>query len=332
MTYLHRYVLGTVLFAGLATMSARAAEPDKLIPASVDTLVQVNIRQILDSEISKKYAIEQLKQVLDGQGAKKVIKDLGLDPLKDIDQLIIAGSGTNKADSKFMFILHGKFDAEKIYKAAEEQARKDPDNVTRIKDGNTVIFKTNIDAIDMPVYATVIDEKTVIAASEKKMISAAVAANSDNQGSQLKGDLASLFKKLDGKASILAASVVKGKLDEVKIPMGGNLPLDFSAFQDLLPKIETISFMVQVQSDVNVEITVGMKNNDAAGDFRNAFDDLMKNIKPLAQLGGAAEPKLKPLTEILGTIKSSTKSKDVVIVGKVTGANIGKMVNPNGDE
>ena len=329
MAYLHRFVVGTILVAGLATMSARAADPDKLLPASIDTVVQVNVRQILDSEISKKYALEQVKQLLEGQDAKKLLKELGLDPLKDIDQLIIGGSGTNKGDLKYLVIVHGNFNPEKIYKAAEEQARKDPDKFTKIKDGNTMIFKFQPENGEMPVYGTVIDEKTLIAAPEKKIITAAVAANSANEAAQLKGELASLIKKMDGKASIYAASVIKGKLDEVKIPGSGNIPLDFSAFQTLLPKIETISFVVQVKADVNLEVTVGMKNEDAAGDFRNAFDDLMKNIKPLAQLAGAAEPKAKPLGDILSTIKSSTKNKDVVIVGKVTGANIGKMVNPD---
>ena len=161
------------------------------------------------------------------------------------------------------------------------------------------------------------------------MIMTAVKANGGNEPANIKGELSSLIRKLDSKASIYAASIVKGKLDEVKIPGGGNLPIDLSAFQELLPKIETLSFVVQVKSDVSVELTIGMKNENAAGDFQTAFDEFMKQIKPLIQIAGAAEPRAKPVVDILGTIKSSTKNKDVIISGKVTGANIGKIVNPD---
>ncbi|HEV3438881.1 MAG TPA: hypothetical protein VG122_16055 [Gemmata sp.] len=328
MTHLHRLVVATVLIAGSVTATARAAEPDKLLPATTEGVLQVNVRQILDSDIAKKYALEQLKQVLDGQDAKKLLADIGLDPLKDIDQLVIGTSGSNKGDVKYLMILHGKFTPDKLYLAAEAQAKKDPDKFSMIKEGNTIFFKYQPDS-DTPVYGTVVDEKTVIASSDKKLITNALTAAKNNQAATLNKDLVALLKKMDDKASVYAAGVVKGKFDELQIPGGGNLPVDLSAFQNLLPKIETMAVSVNVKADVHIEMTLGMKDDDAAGDFRSAFDDLLKQIKPLAQIFGAAEPRAKPLGDILGTIKSTTRNKDVVITGKVTGANIGKMVNPN---
>jgi hypothetical protein len=329
MTLLHRIVVGAVLVTGFSSTSARAADPDKLIPASADTVLQVNLRQILDSDITKKYALEHLKQLLDGNDVKNVLTELGLDPLKDIDQLVLSGNGTNKSDSKFLFIVHGKFNVDKLSKAAEAQTKKEPDNFSKIKEGNTTIYKALFPNTDQPFYASILDENTIVAASEKKMITTAVKANDGNDPANIKGELASMIKKIDGKSSIFAVSIVKGKFDEVKIPGGGNLPVDLTAFQELIPKIETLSFVVQVKSDVNIEITIGMKNENAAGDFQNAFDEFMKQVKPLIQIAGAAEPRAKPVIDILGTIKSSTKNKDVIISGKVTGANIGKIVNPD---
>jgi hypothetical protein len=329
MTLLHRLVVGAVLVTGFSYTAVRAAEPDKLLPASADSVLQVNVRQILDSDITKKYALEQLKQFLDGNEAKKMLTELGLDPLKDIDQLVVGASGSNKGDMKALIIVHGKFNVDKLTKAAEAQTKKDPDKFTKIKEGNTTIYKALFDGTDQPIYASILDENTLIAASEKKMITTAVKANDGNEPANIKGELASLIKKIDSKSSVFAASIVKGKLDEVKIPGGGNLPVDLTAFQELIPKIETVAFAVQVKSDVSVEITIGMKNDNAAGDFQNAFDEFMKQVKPLIQIAGAAEPRAKPVIDILGTIKSSTKNKDVIIVGKVTGANIAKMVNPD---
>jgi len=54
----------------------------------------------------------------------------------------------------------------------------------------------------------------------------------------------------------------------------------------------------------------------------------MKQVKPLAQFAGAADPRLKPLSGILESVKTSSKNKDVIVSGKVTGNDIGKMINP----
>lgn len=331
MTHLRHFALATVLVAGSVAGVARAAEPDKLLPASTDNVMLVNIRQILESDIVKKYALEQLRQALDGQDAKKMLSELGLDPLKDVEQLVIGSSGSNKTDMKILAILHGKFNPDKLIKAAEAQAKKDPDKFSMIKDGTTTLFKFQPDAGDTTFYGTVVDENTIIAGSDKKTVTTALAAAKSNQAATLNKDLVALLKKMDDKVSMYAAGVVKGKFDDLQIPGGGNIPIDLSAFQKLLPKVETMALSVNVKADINVEVTVGMKDEDSAGDFNKAFDDLLKQIKPLAQIFGAAEPRAKPLGDILGTVKSSAKNKDVVITGKVTGANIGKMVNPNSD-
>jgi hypothetical protein len=333
MAHLHRLVLGTVLavLAVVACGAARAADPDKLLPASSDTVVQINLRQLLDSDISKKYALEQIKQALDGQSLKDAMAEFGLNPLKDLDQLIIAGSGTSREDTKLFFILHGKFNPEKLYQAAEAQTRKEPDKISKVLDGDTVMFKFIPENAVVPqLFITVIDENTVIAASEQKEIKLAVRASKDDDGANLKKkELAALIRKLDGKATIIAATVVKGKLDDARLPGGGNLPLDLSSFQDLLPKVETMSLSIEVKSDIFIEMTVGMKDDNSAADFRAALDQLLKQLKPLAQLGGAADPRFKPLTDVLNTFRTSNRKSDVTIIGKVTGANIGKMINPD---
>ena len=174
MTLLHRLVVCAALTAGLSA-PARTAEPDKLLPPTTDSVVQVNLRQVLDSDIAKKYALEQLKQMLEGQDLKKMLQDFGLDPLKDLDQLILAASGSSKDDAKILVILHGKFNPEKLYRAAEVESKRDPDKLSKINDGDTVMFKFVPDNGPFPaVYVTVIDEKTVVVATEKKMIASAV--------------------------------------------------------------------------------------------------------------------------------------------------------------
>ena len=189
MIRLSRMVLGAAFALGLvavAATNARAAEPDKLLPADADTVVQVNIKQILDTDIIKKYALEQLKQALDGQDAKKLLSEIGLDPLKDIDKVVVGANVKGRTDTKFLMIVHGTFDPDKLYKAAEAKSKKDADRFAMIKDGNTVIFKYTPENGENPIYGTVVNDKTVVAGSDKKMIANALKAAEEGKKAPIK--------------------------------------------------------------------------------------------------------------------------------------------------
>src|SRR5262245_58106562 len=329
MTRLTRFGLGAVLVLGLAVPAARSAPPDKLLPAEADTVVSANVRQILDSDIAKKYALEQIKQALEGKDVKALLTDMGLDPLKDIDRVVVATIDTSKNDTKFLAIVHGSFDPEKLYKAAEVQSKQD-DKFTMVRDGNTVMFRYTPDNGQNPVYGTVVNDKTVIAASDKKLINDALSAEKNNAPAKIKPELTALIKKMDEKAAVFAVSMVKGKFDDVKLPGGGNNPIDLSGIEKMLPKAETLALTVKISVDVNVEVTFGMKDDESATDMQNTLEDLIKQIKPLAALAGAADPRAKPLSDVLASIRTTAKNKDVVITGKITGDAIGKMIKPDG--
>ena len=305
----------------LAAPVARAAEPDKLLPADADSVVYVNVKQLLGSDIIKKYALEQIKQALDGQDAKKMLDQLGLDPLKDIETAWIGSSGKDQTDMKALVVVHGKFDPEKLFKAAEAATKKDGDKFSMIKDGNVTMFKFQPDQGN-PVYGTVVDDNTVIAGTDKKIIATALA----QKKTAISADLAALVKTMDAKSTMFVASVVKGKFANVKLP--AQLPIDLSGLEKALPNTNTMSIVVKVATDINLEIELGMKDDDAATDMGDAMAKVLDGIKGLVPLLVAAEPKAKPLADVVKTVKSDVKKKAVVITGKVTGDNIGKMINP----
>jgi hypothetical protein len=334
MRRLSRVLLGAAILAGVLTANSsttRAAEPDKLLPADADTVVSVNTKQILDSDIVKKYALEQLKQALDGQDAKKLLTDLGLDPLKDIDRVVVGANIKSFSDFKYLMIVHGSFDPDKLYKAAEKRSKENADSFAMVKDGDTVVFKYTPENGEKPVYGTVVNDKTVIAASDRKMIATALKAAEAGKKAPIKPELADLVKRMDEKSSFYACGLVKGKFDEFKLPQGGNIPVDLTAIMKLLPLTESMALSVKIGADVAVDVTLGMKDNETADEMRNALDELIKQVKPLAALAGAAQPQAKPLTDILNTVKTSAKDKDVTVSGKVTSANIGRMMKPGPD-
>lgn len=311
-------------FAAALVPAARAAEPDKLLPNDSDTVAFINVKQLVGSDVVKKYALEQLKQALAGQDAKKLLEDMGLDPLKDIDTVWAGSSGKDASDMKVLIVAHGKFDPEKLLKAAEGAAKKDGDKFSIVKDGGTTLFKYQPDQGN-PLYGTVVDDTTVIAGSDKKLVAAAL----EQKKVELSADLAALVKKQDAKTTMFVASVVKGKFDNVRLPAQSPIPgLDFAALEKVLPKIDTMNIVVKVTEDIKLEVTVGMKDDDAAADMGDVMAKLIDGIKGLVPIIAAADPKAKPLGDVIKTVKSDVKKKDVTVVATVTGDNIGKMINP----
>ena len=72
MIRLTRWSVGAVaLTFALAAVPARAAEVDKLLPPESEAAVYLNFRQVLESELVKKFALEQLKQCSPGRTPRR---------------------------------------------------------------------------------------------------------------------------------------------------------------------------------------------------------------------------------------------------------------------
>ena len=324
---LSRFGLAALFAVALAAPVARAAEPDKLLPADADTVTYVNVKQLVDSDVIKKYALEQIKQALDGQEAKKLLEEMGLNPLKDIEKVWIGSAGKDQNDMKALVIIHGAFDPDKLFKTAEAQTKKDGDKFSMVKDGKTTMFKYQPDQGN-PVYGTVVNEKTVVAGTDKKLVAEALKAAEGDKKAPIKKELTDLVKTMDEKASAFAVSLVKGKFENVKIPAQISDTLNLGALEKVLPKTDTLTFVMKVTGDITLEVVFGMEDDDSATDMDAALAKAIDSIKALVPILAAADPKAKPLTDVVKTLKVATKKKNVTITGKITGENLGKMINP----
>ena len=322
-----RVLMSVALAIGLAT-TCRAVEPDKLLPPDADTVVIVNLRQIIDAEIFKQNMLDNIKKELERDQAKQLLADLGLDPLKDIDRLVIGSVETQfkkGAQPKFLAVIHGKFDPQKLFKTAEARARNNGDKYSMVKDGDTIMFKYQENEEEPSLYATVVNEKTVIAASDKKLVTEALKAADANKPAQIKKELAALISKFDDKSSVVVASLMKDKLNELEIPRQG--PLNLGGLQKALPGIETLAVVIRIGADVNIDVNLGMKDSDAAGDLRNSLDDLFRDFGNLISLAGD-NPQAKAFGDVLSSFRVTSKNKFVTLTGKVSAENARVISTP----
>src|SRR5712691_1150820 len=125
-------LLATALVVALA-VPVRAADVDRYLPSDTEAVQTFNLRRLLDSSLVKKHGLDKLQELLkDNEDVQKVLSDLGLDPLKDVDSIISANSGAD-AD-KGIFIVHGRFNVEKFHAKADEATKNHGDIVKLVKE------------------------------------------------------------------------------------------------------------------------------------------------------------------------------------------------------
>ncbi len=91
-------LLGAALAAFYLSASAPALTPDARTPADAEVVVSVDVSQILDSEIFKKFAKDEMEKALLNEKVKKELDAIGLNPLKDIHKLLITSRRHREAE------------------------------------------------------------------------------------------------------------------------------------------------------------------------------------------------------------------------------------------
>lgn len=321
-----RWMFAMALIVGGLAAPARAADVDPLLPADTMNVVKLNVKQILESEIIKKYALAQLKQALEGKDAAEKLKELGLDPLKDIESLTAGfwNPGDDPKDTHGLMVLRGKFDAEKLFAAVEKAIAKDGDKMSIVKEGDVKLIKIVVDNMPEPVYATMANDKTIIVATEKKLVLNAIKiADDKNAKPAVKSELAELVKGMDEKASLAFVGLATGKV--------GDIPPNpiFDDVEKLKKQLENVvssGMTLRVGTDISMEFTLAMKNKEAADDFGETVKELLEKARTFLPLIAMGQPNAKPLVDdVKKNLKSSVETKNVKMSVKITGDAIGKM-------
>src|SRR5262249_50931606 len=124
----------------LLAAPASAAEADKYLPEDTTSVVSVNVRQVLDSPVGKKYLQEVVKTVLkQNADLQKPLTAAGVDPLKDVSSVVVAASDV--AGDKVLVIVRGTFDPDKAQAAAEDFAKKNPRQLVIHKEGELRVYE-----------------------------------------------------------------------------------------------------------------------------------------------------------------------------------------------
>ena len=312
---------------GIATVAApvRAADLEPLLPAQTESVMVVNVSQVLDSELFKKYARGQVEQALEGNDAQKMLKSMGLDPMKDVERVSVGFWGTGPQDMKALAVMRGKFNPEKLFAAVEDAVKNEPDKVEFVTEGGFKLIKFKPENQDQPVYATVASESAIVAGNDKALVAAAFGQAQKNEATQVKKELAALVRSQDAKASVYVVGLTEGK---VELPPNFSLPvqgIDPEKLADQLQAMQNVAIVVHVTDGLAIDISMGMKNADAATEFGDTVEQLLSTAKVFIPVIAAQQPQMQPVAQEIGqTLKSKVADKAVTIGVKLSGDTIGK--------
>src|SRR5262249_8275997 len=146
------------------------AELDRYVPNDAEAVRVIDVKQLRDSAVVKKYGLEKLQTALENNDkVHKVLGDFGIDPLKDIDRFVSA-SGPGPQVENELYVVYGRFNREKIEAKAEQIAKDKPDQVKIQKAGDVKYAEVNTSKIN-PLLPTLLvcllDDNTLIASGSK---------------------------------------------------------------------------------------------------------------------------------------------------------------------
>jgi hypothetical protein len=297
-----------LLGAGLAALClagpARAVDADKLTPADAEVVISVNVRQLLDSPVFQKYGKDEAKNALQDPNAKKILGAVGLDPLKDVDSVLLTSAGDIADKPKVLVVARGKFDVSKIDAAAAQYAKDNTDLKITKEDGLTIYEGKGGDAKQTLYTHFVSDGKTLLASTDKAYLLQAIKTPPAAPSPAMQ----SALSKISGKDSIWLAMVVT---DEMNKQLAVN-----PQTKDLAGKLEAVTGSINVTNDIQTNLVIHTADAMSAGDLKKK----LAQVKPLLSLlaAGTNEDAAPILQDLVDNLKITTDQNSVKVSLKVS--------------
>ncbi|HVS37645.1 MAG TPA: hypothetical protein VMS17_18935 [Gemmataceae bacterium] len=292
-----------------AVASARAGEIDKYLPEDTEMVVSINVRQILDSDLYKKNVGDAGRDALKSLGGEvqDALDDLGFDPFKDLDRVIVAGPAGGEQD-RGLVIAHGRFNLDKFRAKAEKTAKDDP-NMLKIHkigdgDGKFLVYEVQVNDQAPNVFVALADDATLLASPGKDYVVDAMRKVNAKEPPTLKNmQMQELLGRMNTKQSIsvamLGAALTEGAPQEVK---------------DLFGKIDVVGGGVTIGDDIKIELAGTAKSEDDAKQVVESLENYLNQARLLAAaLAFSKNNKVGALVELINSVKITAKEKTVVV-------------------
>ncbi|HTU20528.1 MAG TPA: hypothetical protein VMG10_20875, partial [Gemmataceae bacterium] len=312
---LHRalaVVTALVLFAPLG----RAAELDPYLPEDSESVLNVNVRQILDSQIVKKNFLETAQEALRSlDQAQDVLNDLGFDPFKDLDRILLASPGGTEKD-RGLVIVHGRFDVAKFKKKAEQVAKDEAEHLTihKILGGKQLLYEVNLPDVDDPLFVALAGGDTLLASAGKDYVVDALKKIGANEKPTLKDKkFQALLEKIDTRQSVSLAMVKNPDILKVLDKASGDI-------KAMIEKVQALGGGLTIGDDVKLELVFTTKTTRDAKELSASAKASLNLVLALAAAftQNNDSPEAEFVVEIIKGLRITNKKEALVVKGRIS--------------
>lgn len=274
------------------------AELDRLTPRDAEMVVQINVRQMLQSALVKKHALDPLKLLLQrNDEVRQLLRAAGLDPLKDIDTIGLSTSGNPMMGGKLVVVMRGDFAPDKARMALEEYMKKHPGHLKSVKNGDLAMWEILDD--NKSFYAAFAGDKTLVLTASKED-TAALVRRAGQTPPPPSAAMLSALKHLKGNESLWLAMLAT---EEVKQLLKAD-----DTTKEFASALQSVTGTLEVSDDARFGLVVHTNSPEAATKIKGKLDELMPL---LTFLGAGKDSGGRIAKEIVGNIKLNAEKNDV---------------------
>jgi hypothetical protein len=310
-----RHALAVVTALLLLVPLGRAAELDPYLPEDTESVLNINVRQLLDSELVKTNLLEFAQEALRGNDEiQDVLKDLGFDPFKDLDRIVIATPLSTEKD-RGLLIVHGRFDVAKFKAKAEAVAKDDSDHlkIHKIRGDERLLYEVNHPDVDDPLFVVIAGRDTLLASPGKDYVLNALKKSAEKAKQPLKNkQFQALLEKVDTRQSISLAAVATPDIAKAI----GKAPGDIKSMTE---KIQALAGGLTISDEIKLEFAVTTKDTKDAKDLSDSakagLNLVLGVAASLAQ--NANSPKAELIVDIIKALRVTNKAETVFVKGRI---------------
>jgi hypothetical protein len=305
--------------------AAPAGLVDDLLPDDTGGVVRINVRQILTSPLGRKLPRGKIQDAIRSrEEIDRFLKEAGIDPLEDLDSIVLAVSGGTDPDGGLL-IVHGRFDVQKVRARAEETAREKPD-VLKIhtlpegRGGTARLCEVTLPGATEPLWVALPNGTTMLAATGKAYVLDALDKEAGRKQTQFKSnDLAALLSRLDTNQSICVA--VLGSTLANNPQLGGNPDV-----KEVLDKVSDATAAISIEQDLKIQVSITAKTANDARDLDEKLKDGLNTALGAVALIAGQKKELAPLVDVLKNARPAVQGKVVGVEVELPGKSIEKVL------
>lgn len=294
----------------------RAADLDSYLPEDTESVLNLNVRQLLDSELVKKHLLEAAHEALRGNDqVQDILKDLGFDPFKDLDRILIASPIGNEKD-RGLVILRGRFNVAKFKAKGEEVAKEESEHlkIHKVLGGKYLLYEANHPDVDDPFFVALPGPDTLLISFGKDYVVNALKKSGKETKPVLKHKrFQTLLEKVDANQSLSLAAVTTPGLTKAIDKAPGDV-------KGMIEKVQALAGGLTISDEVKLELAVTAKDAKDAkdlGDSAKAGLNLILGFAaPLAQ--SKENSKVELLVEAIKSLRVTNKAETVFVKARIS--------------